>query len=117
MVQYKRCFGQTVIKGQFVRKDRARAWAHRFFGANAKEGYDFELVQTGEGKWAAEPGSKYDAPCAERGWETAMGMRGYAGSPAQAEDIRERNARMGRDAQGYDTVIGATRRSVRKAGG
>jgi len=35
-------------------------------------------------------------PCAGAGdagslsaWETAMGMRGYAGSPAQAEDIRK----------------------------
>ena len=28
-------------------------------------------------------------------WETAMGMRGYAGSPAQAEDIRERRRREG----------------------
>lgn len=28
-------------------------------------------------------------------WETAMGMRGYAGSPAQAEDLRERRRREG----------------------
>ena len=28
-------------------------------------------------------------------WETAMGMRGYAGSPAHAEDIRERRKREG----------------------
>lgn len=26
-------------------------------------------------------------------WETAMGMRGYTGSPAQAEDVRERRRR------------------------
>lgn len=59
---YKRCFGRTVIKGQFTRKDRALAWARQHYGAGAREGFDFELVQSGAGKWAAEPGPKYDDP-------------------------------------------------------
>lgn len=57
---YKRCFGQLVIKGQFVRKDRARAYGLRHFGP--REGWDFELVQSAAGKWAAEPGPRYDSP-------------------------------------------------------
>lgn len=96
MTLYKRCFGHTVIKGQFVRKDRARRWAIQHFGADAKEGYDFELVQSAAGKWAAEPGPKYDKPACEHcetpaehethlAWETVMGMRGYTGSAAERE--------------------------------
>jgi hypothetical protein len=30
---------------------------------------------------------------AQRGWERAMGMRGYLGSPAHAEDVREKRNR------------------------
>ena len=65
MALYKRCFGRLVIKGQFSRKDRARAWARKNYGASAEEGWDFELVQSSAGKWAAEPGPKYDQPQAE----------------------------------------------------
>lgn len=89
MSLYKRCFGRLVIKGQFVRKDRARRWARKHFGVDAKEGYDFELVKSPDGTWAAEPGPKYDNPPAQAAWETAMGMRGYAGSPAEREDRAE----------------------------
>ena len=31
----------------------------------------------------------------QEAWETAMGMRGYAGSPAQADDSRESRRRKG----------------------
>lgn len=60
MSLYKRCFGRMVIKGQFTRKTRARTWAKMHFGNYAKEGFDFELVQSAVGKWAAEPGPRYD---------------------------------------------------------
>lgn len=60
MSLYKRCFGRLVIKGQFTRKTRARAWAKVHFGQYAKEGFDFVLVQAGNGNWAAEPGPRYD---------------------------------------------------------
>ena len=62
MTLQKMCFGKRIIKGQFIRKDRARKWAQKHYGAHTKEGWDWELVQSAAGKWAAEPGPKYDHP-------------------------------------------------------
>mgnify|MGYP003143797837 CR=1 FL=1 len=67
-----------------------------------KEGGTFELVEeaikaatlAGPQPVAVTPETEpEEEEPGQRAWETAMGLRGYAGSPAEAEDRREGRAR------------------------
>lgn len=71
-------------------KSNAMRSVRKNYGPDAKEGYDYTLEQSKNGNWHVIPGSKYDDP-RQKAWETAMGLRGYDGSPAQKEDLQELN--------------------------
>jgi hypothetical protein len=91
---------QRMVAMSYVTKSNAQRAARKQFGANSREGHDWEIVSgrplpNGKPTYDYAPGSKYDTPPAQRAWETAMGMRGYIGSPAHAEDVRDGRRKAG----------------------